>query len=1317
MQLARLSSEPGNFDVQMLGTPTLFGYCSSQPSLARLDDLTFVIGYSYFNMGNPGLSMPFLRTGTIDPVTGALALSRTHQILVPLLEFETCFPLNGWTNIVRTPFEPPRTAMNTSQYLALRPRLSSMPYFAINSLDSAPVLITPLGPANAHVVFSFSVPWACNTSGCFSSKLPIQQLFSIGINITGADRMSIGVVRLRDPAMPAESPPPPLPICTCVPGVLSFQGYYCRSAQAVYPEIINTPPPTIADTDQMQLAEFAAPALLADNSSMLFFWTDLLRSQTFYRFINPISGQRSAPVLFEAPLLASQLVRSASGLVFIFNLLFSQIQARACNVSANPLLVCSPPVVVLSSAAEPYPHALPDGTIMLLSADPQGEQPKYVLLGASAEPLNVVVLGAGIFAQNRPVLLSSLVGSSPQAGRRVVGMLAMAPRANILPVSLALFQANIVSPRIVSTPPNATVLAGSLFVYVIRVVASNTSLLDAPTFCLGAGPANMTVDPLTGLLSWAVPADTVGDVSVPVTISVASPVVQQSFVIAVRGRYPAPLSPTPVRITPTLIQLAIANASARLPPAPGSDPGPLRMRLTISLANDDAASSATVYDGPFSALVLATNLVPSTFYKFVLVLYDDLGDSPPSVGFVARTSADCALGYRRDLADETLSTCLICEPGSFSNVTDAPLCLSCPSGATTLAPGAVADSNCTCQPGFFAEPSGACRACPAGGECAGLGRPLVPQNDFFLLRAPAEIVACPKPGSCRAGGCASGYTGLQCAACAASYALALDTRCVACARAPGVWAAVFVLVLVGFASASACAVRPLSEAEQNSERFRHGHTWLRSACLALVRLQALVAIGRLLVWPAPTRAVFSAVGYALFETDLYWNPCLDAGSMLTQQLLRLVVFPALFVCAALATCLVLRAMGRCRMADQSFGRWLFRWAALAVPLTYLPLCVHVAAGLRCVQLADGLHYFERNPSQRCAGADWVAVATISVLALLIGLAGPLGALAWLLARAYRSGLQTRAVRELYAPLVRSYRTRAFAFELVELLWRLVLGFIVVFGSSAFWQLLLLALLLLALFVVLTSLAPHHAPLLNLTEALACLTTVLLLLLGLAYRAARVQERLSTADSLGGLTTLALLLAVAVPLCAAGAELVALRRAARTKLTQRELAFWDAVVRDLPDLRSQRLAATVDALRLVRLGERAGADGALPSAVPAAPTMAEGTALGAADDASAAGVEALRLPERRQRKQRATRAWQDDETGVAIDMTSLQVSVAAELLPPASAAASAESELEMVAMTAAAPAAPAARRPPRRPQGAAAASTPSADAATTGLAGL
>ena len=289
-------------------------------------------------------------------------------------------------------------------------------------------------------------------------------------------------------------------------------------------------------------------------------------------------------------------------------------------------------------------------------------------------------------------------------------------------------------------------------------------------------------------------------------------------------------------------------------------------------------------------------------------------------------------------------------------------------------------------PNIWMTTGDACTSCPTGAQCStdGTYAPYA-YDGYYAMRSSSGLtfVSCHPSTACLGGyevGCATGYTGLVCGACAYGY-VRLATQCVECPSGLLWLTAVVVggLVLVG-----AAVVMALS---------RHRISFASSYVL-LVFLQTLTLYNTYhLEWPNSVSDLFSSASLFSFNVDLFAVSCyIPSTTYAHKWVATVLILPAVLV--ALTTVygvIVARGWLRHRLHIDGAGTYhatltssvgsLLRYATITLFVTFLPFLAKAFELFNCSTLPDGSRLFNPDSSLLCTDAWWMALYPWAVLCI------------------------------------------------------------------------------------------------------------------------------------------------------------------------------------------------------------------------------------------------------------------------------------------------------------------------------------------------
>jgi hypothetical protein len=128
---------------------------------------------------------------------------------------------------------------------------------------------------------------------------------------------------------------------------------------------------------------------------------------------------------------------------------------------------------------------------------------------------------------------------------------------------------------IITSTPITSAVANQTYTY--KVNTTDPDAGDTLTYALSTKPSGMTINPVTGLISWTPISGQIGDNDVIAEVSVGDKCDTQNFTIAVSETPPAPAvpaPPAPAVPAPPAPAVPPASPTPPVPPAPVAPPAP-----------------------------------------------------------------------------------------------------------------------------------------------------------------------------------------------------------------------------------------------------------------------------------------------------------------------------------------------------------------------------------------------------------------------------------------------------------------------------------------------------------------------------------------------------------------------------------------------------------------------------------------------------------------------------------------------------------------------------------------------------------------------
>ena len=483
-------------------------------------------------------------------------------------------------------------------------------------------------------------------------------------------------------------------------------------------------------------------------------------------------------------------------------------------------------------------------------------------------------------------------------------------------------------------------------------------------------------------------------------------------------------------------------------------------------------------------------------YPLSLILYGvPVAGSP----FLVRASTTCSPGSR--VVDDVRCTC--CSVGEYSEIARAESCTLCPEFSTTTSSCSSSWKNCTCLPSYWhgtgpRGPSVPCVPCPPGGVC--LGGDASPQAapGFQATETPGAFVSCPRAASCTGGPtCAPGYNGLLCSSCADGY-YALGDECRRCSSAT--LAVVFLGAILVLAFVFAIVWINL----RNTRVYGYA-----AFAISLQTVQAVAIYGSInLAWPASARALFNALSLLNLNLDLASPEC---GLSLTDpwvfkwamtMALPLIFIP-IFVFVVFVVSIIVSLKGSTPSAQSSYCApskpvWTAggRGYLQLLLILYFPLIYTGFRYVDCTDLGQGIIVMSTNSQRRCYTDSWFRLLPLVLVVALVYAAGiPAGL--WFFLRRRARALDTLEFAARYAFLVARYTQELYAYEVIILLRKLMVVFMVCVFQSPTRKAIFVAFVLfvLAAFNLIVDHRPYIERYHNILDNLTLLLSVLLLWTG------------------------------------------------------------------------------------------------------------------------------------------------------------------------------------------------------------------------------
>jgi hypothetical protein len=208
----------------------------------------------------------------------------------------------------------------------------------------------------------------------------------------------------------------------------------------------------------------------------------------------------------------------------------------------------------------------------------------------------------------------------------------------------------------ITSSPGLNLSSGGNYTY--QVTATGNPL---PSFALVSGPAGMAINPVSGLLTWAAPANFTGPAPVTVSASNLLGSVNQPFTINVVDRTPptTPGTPTVVGVTATTATITWAPSKDNVGVAG------YRVYYVYSVGHSGRGGGVTWYhilEATTSGATTATasGLTAGHFYNLEVVAFDAAGNvSAYSGGLLVAPGTPpwglTATGYRSDVANHSMT--------------------------------------------------------------------------------------------------------------------------------------------------------------------------------------------------------------------------------------------------------------------------------------------------------------------------------------------------------------------------------------------------------------------------------------------------------------------------------------------------------------------------------------------------------------------------------------------------------------------------------------------------------------------------------------
>ena len=475
---------------------------------------------------------------------------------------------------------------------------------------------------------------------------------------------------------------------------------------------------------------------------------------------------------------------------------------------------------------------------------------------------------------------------------------------------------------------------------------------------------------------------------------------------------------------------------------------------------------------------------------------------------------------------ETASPCVLCAPGTYSDVFGSLSCTPCPV-ATTSAEGAQTLNNCTCQAGFWRTPeaeaagTGACASCPIGASCAGGGSRPVSLPGYVPGSTLGSFVECTQNrAACIGGGaCARGYEGALCARCQKGW-YALQSKCFECRRGQSG------LVLTAFV-VGAFLLAAFLIVVNKSQKKVYG---MASLVIGLNSLQIAALYGDLdLDWPPVAQSLLSALTFFNLNVELTSPECsVDVPNPWLMKFVFTMLLPLVFagvfaICYAIG-CLYIYWVKKTGRAvwdahpewkmDESAPWIVRRWRRFRcvvvigyralrdaciraychmTMLLYLPLTAASFAYWRCSKIEDGSYVMTNFPARKCYDSDyWNMASVAAIFGLVYGVGIPVGTLLFLLRLKRKLLIEELYLR--YAFLVDRFTSKWYVWEVLIMLRKCGVVLCVVAFRNAYTAAAAISILLLVLLVFLAQANPYRIRAHNLV-AVGVLSATVVVMIG------------------------------------------------------------------------------------------------------------------------------------------------------------------------------------------------------------------------------